>query len=315
MMNRTLSTFVFSISLLCGYFICSQQPDRYLNTSDSNLKISVSRYPIMLAQTNVDAPKQDKEYEEGDPIGKIKIRNKTRSWEKQKVEDKADNVLIENKKDYDGNDTVAEVDPLIIQDTPAGSLAQKITSKKKIYRWYPKWRFSGMGGPWLPDAKISEDKTVLAIVETTGEKEGPNGSRIVLINTCNWQILRIHEFKDRLISKICFIPNSIWLACWGEKQVKLKQPYSLTVINCKSGSEISSNKKMRTPISDIHATRTKLLIKPLKTKHFFMYDFYDLSANKKVRCSNSEGVFATSSNKLLFALGGNNYIEIFSAGG
>lgn len=314
MINRAFTIFVFNVFFLYGHSVHPQTSDDYLN-SDGPAEKQAQTYPVMSSRLFADASKEKREYEEGDPFGKIKIRLKTDRWKKKKVEDDADNVLIENKDDYNGNDPIAEVDPLIIQDTPANSFAQKITSHKKIYRWYPKWHFSGMGGPQLPDAKISEDKTVLAIVETTGEKEGPNGSRIVLINTCNWQVLRIHEFKNRFISKICFIPNSIWLACWGEKQVSLKQPYSLTIINCRTGKEISSNKKMRTPISDLIATGTKLVIKPLKTKHLLMYNFHDLSFGKKVSCSDRQGVLATSANKLLFALGGDRFIEIFSAGG
>lgn len=90
----------------------------------------------------------------------------------------------------------------------SGTLAERLLPKDGTrLRWVPK-QISGDTMPVrLTDAKLSPDGSVVAFVETTGPREGPYGSRIVLMDTNSWTTVKICEIKHRHIIKIQWIPG------------------------------------------------------------------------------------------------------------
>ena len=76
---------------------------------------------------------------------------------------------------------------------PAGSLAEKLADAKAetVSVWRPAFATQGFRGIRLDAFALSNDGSVLAIAERTGTSLGPNGTRIVLIDTSNWQVIRI----------------------------------------------------------------------------------------------------------------------------
>ncbi len=89
----------------------------------------------------------------------------------------------------------------------------------------------------LPDAAISPDRSVIVFVETTGATEGPFGSRLILMNTANWKILRILELRERMIRKIVWVPGTLKLAALCTAQPALDQKYGLAVFDLQTGTE------------------------------------------------------------------------------
>jgi WD40 repeat protein len=88
---------------------------------------------------------------------------------------------------------------------------------------------------------MSPDGSVFAVVETKGEPDGPNGSRILLFNTHSWEILRLIDFPDRKISMISFLPpNGDLLLCHADKQIPLKQPAEFLLVDGRTGTVTAS---------------------------------------------------------------------------
>lgn len=114
---------------------------------------------------------------------------------------------------------------VVILPTPAGSLADKLAKKSvadKKLLWRPLTRSGGefLGHPWLTVGALSADKTVLAVIERTGADGGPYGSRLVLINTCDFSILRVHELETLVESLgFCGERSSIFALCAAQKSL------------------------------------------------------------------------------------------------
>lgn len=123
---------------------------------------------------------------------------------------------------------------------PSRSLAAKLPSKDDIViKWTPVIMKDAARRPRIPDAKLSHDGSVFAFIETIGSQTGPFGSRIVLLNAHTWEIINVFDNKNRNISRIEFIPGTRNLAAICEKQLEMKQPYGLAVINLANGRERS----------------------------------------------------------------------------
>ena len=114
---------------------------------------------------------------------------------------------------------------------PPRSLAAKLQdpNSEKVLLWSPMERLGLLRGVRLPSAALSPDQSVLAIVETTGGDEPPNGSRIVLINTHTWKILRLIEIP-RVTDKIVFSRKEPGLFVLCKPQPELKQSGGLARI-------------------------------------------------------------------------------------
>ncbi|MBR2428193.1 MAG: WD40 repeat domain-containing protein [Lentisphaeria bacterium] len=121
---------------------------------------------------------------------------------------------------------------------PFDSLAANVTGKisKLGIQWTPLRTPGTVHGVRIPDVQLSADQSLFAFVETTGEPDGPYGSRIILMNSHNWNILRIIS-TDRLIKRICFMNGTTKLAALCETQPVMKQKAGLAVFHLKSGEE------------------------------------------------------------------------------
>ena len=114
---------------------------------------------------------------------------------------------------------------------PPRSLAAKLRDpdREKVLRWSPMERVGLLRGVRLPAAALSPDQSVLALVETTGGEDPPNGSRIVLIDTHTWGILRVIEIP-RLTDRIVFAWKEPVLFVLCKPQSELKQEGGLAKI-------------------------------------------------------------------------------------
>lgn len=128
-----------------------------------------------------------------------------------------------------------------VTPVPPRSLAAKLRDpgRKTVLRWAPRERIGVLRGVRLPAAALSPDQSVLALVETTGGDEPPNGSRIVLINTHNWEILKIIEIP-RLTERIVFARKDPALFILCKPQAELKQEGGLAKILLDSGTPEAS---------------------------------------------------------------------------
>ncbi len=122
---------------------------------------------------------------------------------------------------------------------PAGSLAAFFSEKRteKII-WNPEISGGSLDMTRVTDCKISPDSSVIAFVETTGDSDGPYGSRIILLDTYSWLILKVIEIPGRWIEKITFDPgNPGVIAALCRKQKELEQPIGVAVFDLKDGLE------------------------------------------------------------------------------
>jgi hypothetical protein len=126
----------------------------------------------------------------------------------------------------------------VTSDLPAGSLAEKITDTeaKTVSVWRPAFASQGFRGARLDAFAVSQDGTVLAIAERTGTFNGPNGTRIILFNTSNWQAIRVFT-TERMLKKIAFIPGGTTMAAVAFPQLSRKQEFGLAAFDLATGEE------------------------------------------------------------------------------
>ena len=107
---------------------------------------------------------------------------------------------------------------------PGGSLAARLTDadSKTLQVWRPAFATQGFRGARLDAFAVSQDGSVLAIAERTGIATGPNGTRVILINTHTWDVLRIFTTDYRL-GKLAFVPDANYLAAVALPQPALNQ--------------------------------------------------------------------------------------------
>ena len=118
-----------------------------------------------------------------------------------------------------------------VTPVPPRSLAAKLRDpgRKTVLRWAPRERVGVLRGVRIPAAALSPDQSVLALVETTGGDDPPNGSRIVLINTHTWEILKVIEIP-RLTERLVFARKEPALFVLSKAQAELKQEGGLAKI-------------------------------------------------------------------------------------
>ena len=121
---------------------------------------------------------------------------------------------------------------------PADSLAEKImdADSETASLWHPAFASQGFRGARLDAFAISQDGSVLAIAERTGTALGPNGSRIILVNTSDWQVIRAFTV-GRMLKKLAFIPGSTTLAAIAFPQLSIKQDFGLATLDLAAGKE------------------------------------------------------------------------------
>jgi hypothetical protein len=290
-------------------------PAKDNTVSYSKKKLYVTK-PVVQAEKS-EFPKETKQSTDDSDFVKpvFQLKNWDKDVKKPEVADDSSN-LTRGEKDPDEKDTVDGSE--ITLKTPSECLAGKLPPDNEKITWTPKWSFEGAGGVRLPGFCLSQDKSILAIIETTGTQEGPNGSRIILFNTYNWQIQRIHEFPENKITRMCFINERNRIALWSEKQNSIKKPYELIVTGIDKGGVKSSSHEIKTEITDILSVNDHILVKILADapENIYCFDSDDISKPaKRLNSSNSGGVFAISPDKAQFALAGNKNIEIFESAG
>ena len=115
----------------------------------------------------------------------------------------------------------------LTSDVPDDSLAARLTDDGDALQiWRPAFGTQGFRGIRLDAFAVSKDGSVLAIAERTGISTGPNGTRVVLINTHTWDVLRIFT-TDLSLKKLAFVPASDALAAVAFPQPDLKQTLKL----------------------------------------------------------------------------------------
>jgi hypothetical protein len=225
---------VLSISLLAA---CGKKDDTKVPVKDvSSTAAQESKSSVKKdtgAKTDSEKLNNDKDAEQEGKFEKpvFKLKNWDKDVKKEEVERDSSNITVEKVNQDEKEDSDKEV------SAPSDSLAAQLVSKNEKILWTPKWHFEGVGGIRLPGICISPDSSVFAIIETTGTAKGPNGSRIVLVNTYNWQVLKVHELQENKITQICFLPDGKGIAVWSEKQSMIKKPYELIIVSTEKGGK------------------------------------------------------------------------------
>ena len=110
---------------------------------------------------------------------------------------------------------------------PDDSLAARLTDDSDTLQiWRPAFGTQGFRGIRLDAFAVSPDDSVLAIAERTGISTGPNGTRVILMNTHTWDVLRIFT-TDLSLRKLAFIPDTDALAAVAFPQPEIKQTLKL----------------------------------------------------------------------------------------
>ena len=151
----------------------------------------------------------------------------------------------------------------LTSNLPGSSLAERISEKGSdtVEVWRPAFSVQGTRGVRLDAFAVSTDGTVLAIAERTGTAAGPNGTRIVLIGTSDWQVIRTFT-TDRLVKKLAFAPNRDILTAIAFPQTMLKQDFGVVHFDLKTGSQ-GSFEKLPFPFNEtISPDRIALLAAP-----------------------------------------------------
>ena len=126
----------------------------------------------------------------------------------------------------------------ITSKLPSESLAGSLSdaNAETVLTWRPAFSSQGFRGARLDAFAVSPDGSVLAIAERTGTINGPNGTRIVLVNTSNWQVIRVFT-TDRVLKKLAFVPETETLAAVAFQQIARKQDFGLAFLDLADGKE------------------------------------------------------------------------------
>ncbi len=312
---KTVKLLVIVLSV-CILASCGKKPDKNLpvkDTSPSMAQAPKSSDMKEIAKANNEKIASDKEEEQQEgkfekPV--FKLKNWDKDVKKEEVENDSSNITVEKIGQDEKENNDKEV------SAPSDSLAAKLASKNEKILWTPKWHFEGVGGIRLPGICISPDSSVFAIIETTGTAKGPNGSRIVLVNAYNWQVLKIHELQENKITQICFLPDGKGMALWSEKQSMIKKPYELIIVSTEKGDIQSASRDIKSDITDLAAVQGYVIAKTFKENDICCFDSSDISKSpKKIKSENLNGVFAISPDKGRFALAGEKFLEIYESAG
>ena len=120
----------------------------------------------------------------------------------------------------------------------ASSLAENLldADEGNVQIWRPAYSTQGFRGARLDAFAISDDGSVLAIAERTGTSAGPNGTRVILVDTSNWQVIRIFT-TDHMLKKLAFGPASGSLTAIAFPQASRKQNFGVVVFDLKNGRQ------------------------------------------------------------------------------
>ena len=102
--------------------------------------------------------------------------------EADKVEVDSSNILIE---DFSGKENFRRLSP----DSFAGVLGLP----QKNIRWYPAVDPENLNRMMLRETSQSFDNSVIVFTESTGKKDGPNGTRLIFADTINLIVLKLYD--------------------------------------------------------------------------------------------------------------------------
>jgi len=186
---------------------------------------------------------------------------------------------------------------------PSSSIAAKFINPKN-YSWAPKWRYVGKGGVLIPDAKISKDRSLIALLETiTDETSSKKSSLIVLIDCYSWKVVKIHVYKNKYFTKIFFTKNGNKLLVWEEGE---KSFSSIQKINVISGAIEEKSKDIKDQLLSltISENHKKLYLKTAnKKKSYYIFNINSLDRKpKKAECDSDDSyVFANNNSIITFS--------------
>ncbi|MBO5760768.1 MAG: hypothetical protein J6S53_04410 [Lentisphaeria bacterium] len=154
---------------------------------------------------------------------------------------------------------------------PANSLAAKLRpdiATKKIL-WTPRWGGNYINGTNVEDAALSPDKSIIAFLEKTGETPGPFATRIVLLDTHNWEIVQARDLEEVFARKCVWNGNFLTLLCTGQKSRHTKDAIALydpvakklvskTFIPFQAGKNFVSNASSWLILTEKHPSKAHL---------------------------------------------------------
>ncbi len=196
---------------------------------------------------------------------------------------------------------------------PSSSLASDVVNSTK-YSWLPNWSFSGKGGVRLPDAVISQDKSLIAVLDNVSSQGKAVSTLLVLINAYNFNINGIFYFSGKFLSQVKFIPSTTKVVVWEKSQKDLNSG-SLHIIDLKTGKISLSSQPISASSANFAITKNgeKLILKPGSKKsklYLFELKSFDQMPTP-IECNQKEGLTVISPDDSQFALIGKNEIEVF----
>lgn len=197
--------------------------------------------------------------------------------------------------------------------SPESSMAGMVGAKTK-YSWLPHWSFSGKGGVRIPSSAISEDKSLIAVLENVSVGDGITSTVLVLINTYNFNINAIYYFPGKLLSKIKFLPATPAAIVWEESR-ESENSGVLHAINLRTGKITASSQIVHASTANfaVNGDGTKMVLKTgNRKKNIYLFDLENLGQMpKSIDCVQEEGAVAISKDDSFFALAGRTEIEVF----
>jgi hypothetical protein len=193
---------------------------------------------------------------------------------------------------------------------PKKKLAAKISTGER-FSWLPKWDYAKGGGVNIPDAKLSSDDSLLAILENIKGKKGGTATLLVLVDTYSWRPAQIHFFQNKTLSKLLFLDNEKRAALWENLQ---DGGGRIHIVNLATGKlEKSSDKitaKLESAITSNDGKKIYLNLDSPK-KHILAFDT-DNIANPPtfLEAEQRHGILALSQDGKFIALAGPEKIEL-----
>ncbi len=191
-----------------------------------------------------------------------------------------------------------------------GTLAARLASKNpdKIIRWSPKLVTAGISGVRLPDAAISPDKTLIVFIETTGDADGPYGSRIIAFDTNTWTVPVLYQLPKVQISRIALIGDTGRIAALCKGQGEPENKDRLLVFDLQTGETAGSCELDYHPARIVAEKVSGMLyVTENNTPNVRIYDSGDLGrAPKRIRSRGNEPAitFAEKGSMIVMASGG-----------
>ena len=194
-----------------------------------------------------------------------------------------------------GNVVVNSVfDADAIAGLPDGALAARIADRLHGYTWRPQWIEEEIHGVRLPGMALSRDRSVLAIIETTGSPSGPHGSRIVFLNTANWRVVRISEFERMHLTRVCFLDRDrdLLVAVMRRQNLLEQKKNQLLFINIGDGQVVATLPLPDEGDTELLSTGKFLLVKSESSRHADIYEIgEDLTPIAREKIQMGAGVY------------------------